>query len=93
MLVVLLGFCLFDQNKFRSIQNKKLCKPEVLSGLKTESNLERNPNSRTPRFSQIHKERKRKNTRTKLTQNFSGDKTEKTSRTSPVDGFCHPSFE
>jgi hypothetical protein len=30
-----LGFCLFDQNEFRSIHNQKLCKPEVLSCIRT----------------------------------------------------------
>jgi hypothetical protein len=37
-----LGFCLFDQNEFRSIHNQKLCKPEDLSGLGTKSKPESN---------------------------------------------------
>jgi hypothetical protein len=32
---IYLGFYLFDQNEFRSIHNLKLCKPEVLSSLRT----------------------------------------------------------
>jgi hypothetical protein len=38
-----MGFCLFDQNEFRSIHDKKSCKPEHLSDLRTGSNKERDP--------------------------------------------------